>query len=236
LLGIDHAAYFRDEALRQVAVPLQRGQTRSPTHELSNVLRQLRQTRAFRGVSSALMLCSFFMPIIWVSMLHVSRPRPFRAAMRGLSPLSFYKPNKSLSGTAEPIQGGTVHHEGRGIPAFLPALTTGASKMKLQEMIDAAFGEQPTPPAPQVMGEAVKDRARAFAARADKIESLRLARLASADEPPLAPLLFEVVRLRGHWRTRHGGKSSAAFPDQASAIVAAKKLAIAKREQGKKPK
>ena len=104
--------------------------------------------------------------------------------------------------------------------------------MKLQEMIDAAFGEQPTPPAPQVMGEAVKERARAFAARADKIESLRLARLASADEPPLAPLLFEVVRLRGHWRTRHGGKSSAAFPDQASAIAAAKKLAIAKRDLG----
>ena len=47
-----------------------------------------------------------------------------------------------------------------------------------------------------------------------------------------APLLFEVVRLRGHWRTRHGGKSSAAFPDQASAIAAAKKLAIAKRNEG----
>lgn len=152
--------------------------------------------------------------------------------MRTLSSLSFYKPNKSLNGTEEPIQGGTISHEGRGIPAFPPGLTTGASEMKLQEMIDAAFGEQPTPPPPQVKGEAVNARERAFAARADKIESLRLARLAGADEPPLAPLLFEVVRLRGHWRTRHGGKSSAAFPDQASAIVAAKKLAIAKREQG----
>jgi hypothetical protein len=104
--------------------------------------------------------------------------------------------------------------------------------MNLQEMIDAAFGAEPKPPAPQVPSEALKERERALAARAEKIESLRLARLASADEPPLAPLLFEVVRLRGHWRTRHGGKSSAAFPDQASAIAAAKKLAIAKREQG----
>lgn len=152
--------------------------------------------------------------------------------MRGLAPLSFYKPNKSLSGTEEPIRGGTIHHEGRGIPAFRPGLTTGASKMKLQEMIDAAFGAEPTPPPPQVKGEAVNDRERAFAARADKIESLRLARLASAEEPALAPLLFEVVRLRGHWRTRHGGKSSAAFPDQESAIAAAKKLAITKRDQG----
>ncbi len=104
--------------------------------------------------------------------------------------------------------------------------------MKLQEMIDAAFGAEPTPPAPQVKGEAVNDRERAFAARADKIESLRLARLAGAGESAPPPLLFEVVRLRGHWRTRHAGKSSAAFPDQASAIAAAKKLAIAKRDLG----
>ena len=104
--------------------------------------------------------------------------------------------------------------------------------MKLQEMIDAAFGAEPTPPAPQVPSEALKERDRVFAVRAEKIESLRLARLASSGEPALAPLLFEVVRLRGHWRTRHGGKSSAAFPDQASAIVAAKKLAIAKRDLG----
>jgi Uncharacterized protein conserved in bacteria (DUF2188) len=105
--------------------------------------------------------------------------------------------------------------------------------MKLQEMIDAAFGAQPKPPAPQVPSETIKERDRAFAVQAEKVESLRLARLASAGQTAPAPLLFEVVRLRGHWRTRHGGKSSAAFPDQASAIVAAKKLAIAKRNEGR---
>lgn len=104
--------------------------------------------------------------------------------------------------------------------------------MKLQEMIDAAFGAQPKPPAPQVPSETTKERDRAFAVQAGKIESLRQARLASPGESAPSPLLFEVVRLRGHWRTRHGGKSSAAFPDQASAIVAAKKLAIAKRDLG----
>jgi hypothetical protein len=104
--------------------------------------------------------------------------------------------------------------------------------MTLQEMIDAAFGEQPPPRAPQVPSEAFKERDRALAVQADKIESLRLARLAHAGEPTPAPLLFEIVRFRGHWRTRHGGKNSAALPDQASAILAAKKLAIAKRKLG----
>lgn len=104
--------------------------------------------------------------------------------------------------------------------------------MKLQEMIDAAFGAQPAPRAPQGPSEASQERDRAFAVQADKIESLRLARLASAGDPAPAPLLFEVVRFRGHWRTRHGGKNSAALPDQASAILAAKKLAIARRKLG----
>lgn len=104
--------------------------------------------------------------------------------------------------------------------------------MKLQEMIDAAFGERPAQPVPQAPSEDQKERDRAFAVRAEKIEGLRLARLANAGESVPAPLLFEVVRLRGHWRTRHGGKSSAALPDQASAIAAAKKLAIAKRKLG----
>ena len=104
--------------------------------------------------------------------------------------------------------------------------------MKLQEMIDAAFGAQQAAPPPQAPSEAFKERDRAFAARAEKIESLRLARLTNAGEPAPAPLLFEVVRIRGHWRTRRGNKESAALPDQASAIAAAKKLAIAKRKQG----
>ena len=104
--------------------------------------------------------------------------------------------------------------------------------MTLQDMIDAAFGAQEKAPPPQTPSEASKERDRAFADRAKKIESLRVARLTNAGEPALAPLLFEVVRIRGHWRTRHANKDSAAFPDQVSAIAAAKKLAIAKRKRG----
>jgi hypothetical protein len=104
--------------------------------------------------------------------------------------------------------------------------------MKLQEMIDAAFGAEPKPPAPQMPSEAFQERDRAFAVRAGKIEHLRLARVASQGEAAPAALLFEVVRFRGHWRTRHAGKNSGAFPDQASAIAAAKKLAAAKRKLG----
>jgi hypothetical protein len=104
--------------------------------------------------------------------------------------------------------------------------------MTLQDMIDAAFGAQEKAPPPQAPSEASRERDRAFADRAKKIESLRVARLTSAGEPAPAPLLFEVVRVRGHWRTRHAGKDSSALPDQASAIAAAKKLAIAKRKQG----
>ena len=104
--------------------------------------------------------------------------------------------------------------------------------MTLQDMIDAAFGAQEKAPPPQAPSEASKERDRAFADRAKKIESLRVARLTNAVAPAPAPLLFEVVRVRGHWRTRHANKDSSAFPDQASAIAAAKKLAIAKRKQG----
>jgi hypothetical protein len=104
--------------------------------------------------------------------------------------------------------------------------------MTLQDMIDAAFGAQEKAPPPQAASEASKARDRAFADRTKKIESLRVARLTNAGEPALAPLLFEVVRVRGHWRTRHANKDSSALPDQESAIAAAKKLAIAKRKQG----
>jgi len=118
------------------------------------------------------------------------------------------------------------------IPGVLPGLTTGASKMTLQDMIDAAFGVEEMAPPPQAPSEASKERDRAFAERAQKIESLRLARLTNAGEPARASLLFEIVRVRGYWRTRHANKDSAAFPDQASAIAAARKLAIAKRKEG----
>ena len=104
--------------------------------------------------------------------------------------------------------------------------------MKLQEMIDAAFGEEPKPPAPQAPSEAFLERDRLLAVRAEKIENLRMARLTNVSDPAPAPLLFEVVRFRGHWRTRHGGKNSAALADQATAIIAARKLALAKRKLG----
>jgi hypothetical protein len=103
--------------------------------------------------------------------------------------------------------------------------------MKLQEMIDTAFGAKEKLPTPQVPTENVKERERAFSDRAKKIEGLRQARLA-AGETPRASFVFEVVRLRGRWRTLHGNKHSAAYPDQAAAILAAKKLAIAKRNDG----
>ena len=48
---------------------------------------------------------------------------------------------------------------------------------------------------------------------------------------PGAPA-FRNRSIRGHWRTRHANEDSSAFPDQASAIAAAKKLAIAKRKKG----
>lgn len=44
--------------------------------------------------------------------------------------------------------------------------------------------------------------------------------------------VFEVVRYRGHWRTLHCARRSSPFPDQTAAILAAKKLARSKRDQG----
>ena len=56
------------------------------------------------------------------------------------------------------------------------------------------------------------------------------------DEPhPAGPpptLVFEIVRYRGYWRTRHRNKHSSPFTDQAAAIVAAKNLARKKRDLG----
>lgn len=91
--------------------------------------------------------------------------------------------------------------------------------MTLQDMIAAAIGAQEKAPPPQAPSEAPAQRDLARVDRAKEVESL-------------APLLFEVVRTRGHWRTRHANKGSSPFPDQASAIAAAKKLAIAKRKRG----
>jgi hypothetical protein len=104
--------------------------------------------------------------------------------------------------------------------------------MKLQEMIDAAFGAQEKLPSPQVPTERFKERERVFSERAKKIETLRQTRLAGAGETPPLAFVFEVVRFRGHWRTLHRNKHSSRFPDQTTAIIAAKKLAVAKRDQG----
>jgi hypothetical protein len=49
---------------------------------------------------------------------------------------------------------------------------------------------------------------------------------------PLPTLVFEIVRYRGYWRTRHRNKHSTPFSDQTAAIVAAKALAKKKRDLG----
>ena len=56
----------------------------------------------------------------------------------------------------------------------------------------------------------------------------------AAEQPVVASVsfVFEVVRHRGHWRTRHCAKHSAPFVDQSAAILAAKKLARSKRDLG----
>ena len=118
------------------------------------------------------------------------------------------------------------------LPAILPELAAGAFKMKLQEMIDSAFGAKEAPRTPQVPTEMFKERERAFSDRAKKIEVLREARLAAAGEMPRTSFVFEIVRFRGHWRTLHNGKHSSPFTDQAAAILAAKKLARQKTAEG----
>lgn len=104
--------------------------------------------------------------------------------------------------------------------------------MKLQDMIDAAFGAKNRLPTPQVPTQKFKERERAFSERAKTIEALRQTRLAAAGETPLASFVFKVVRYRGHWRVLHCNKRSSAYPDQKAAIEAAEKLAIAKRNDG----
>jgi hypothetical protein len=56
--------------------------------------------------------------------------------------------------------------------------------------------------------------------------------LAPTDEP-LPPLLYEVVRHRGHWRVFHIGKHSSPFSDQMSATASAIELAKQAKESGR---
>ena len=49
---------------------------------------------------------------------------------------------------------------------------------------------------------------------------------------PPPTLVFEIVRYRGYWRTRHRNKHSKPYSDQEAAVLAAKALARKMREQG----
>jgi hypothetical protein len=122
---------------------------------------------------------------------------------------------------------------GRGIVESLemPPSQTGALMQKLQDMLDKAFGSAPAPREPERPSEAFLQRERAFADRAKKIESLRKARVAGGGATSSAAAdLIEVVRHRGHWRTRHHSKHSGPCEDQAAAILAARELARKKRD------
>jgi len=100
-----------------------------------------------------------------------------------------------------------------------------------QAMLDAAVGAPAAQRPPQEPSDASKERDRALAEHARKIERLRQIRLDNSDEEPLS-LVFEVVRHRGRWRTLHRGKLSPPFSDQTAAVLAAKALARKKRERG----
>jgi hypothetical protein len=102
---------------------------------------------------------------------------------------------------------------------------------KLQEMIDAAFVQaERSPQGPSVE---VTEREKDFQEKASKIEVLKQTRMNNAEVgSPLASLLFEVVRHRGHWRILHRSKHSAPFAGQVEAIQAAKDLARKKLTSG----
>ena len=103
---------------------------------------------------------------------------------------------------------------------------------KLQSMLDKAFGTSKAQREPERPSEGFLERERALAERAKKIELLRQARLAGAVESKPEPLVFEVVRHRGQWRTLHRKKYSKSYADQVAALEAAKTLAREKRALG----
>jgi len=66
LLRIDHGRLnVPEEPLRQAALPLQRGQMRSPAQALLKELRQLRQSRLRSWISPVSVEGCFLMHIIW---------------------------------------------------------------------------------------------------------------------------------------------------------------------------
>ncbi len=103
---------------------------------------------------------------------------------------------------------------------------------KLQAMLDKAFGAPRAPREPERPSEGFLERERALAERARKIEALRQVRLAGPTDSKPEPLVFEVVRHRGHWRTLHRQKYSRSYADQVAALQAAKTLAREKRALG----
>jgi inosine-uridine nucleoside N-ribohydrolase len=103
---------------------------------------------------------------------------------------------------------------------------------KLQAMLDQAFGSAKGPREPERPSAAFLERERAFAVRAQKIEALRQARVTAEGPSAAHPLVFEVVRYRGHWRTLHRDRYSSPYPDQAAAVHAAKTAARKKRDLG----
>ena len=104
--------------------------------------------------------------------------------------------------------------------------------MRFQKIIDATLGAQQKLLSPQVSTDELAKRERGFSERAKEIETLRQIGPGTVAETVPISFVFEVVRHRGHWRTFHCNKHSSGFPDQAVAVAAAKKLAIAKRKQG----
>ena len=103
---------------------------------------------------------------------------------------------------------------------------------KLQAVLDQAFGPAKGPREPERPSAAFLERERAFTVRAQKIEALRQARVTAEGPSAAHPLVFEVVRYRGHWRTLHRDRYSSPYPDQAAAIHAAKTAARKKRDLG----
>ena len=103
---------------------------------------------------------------------------------------------------------------------------------KLQAMIDKAFALPKAPREPERPSEAFLERERAFTERAKKIELLRQTRVAGREVETPRSLLFEVVRHRGHWRTLHRNRYSGPCDDQGAAILAARRLARKKQDEG----
>jgi hypothetical protein len=110
---------------------------------------------------------------------------------------------------------------------------------RFQDVLDVAFGRsvQSVPAAPgpsgaaQAPSAALLSQAGALTGTAQAIEAVRRKRV-DARTAPAEALVFEIVRHRGHWRTLHARKHSTPFPDQAAAVMAAKKLARKKRALG----